>query len=543
MLAVFLSVALTLQKLEFSSGAENLVVNTVLEMERGGPRLVPNLMGQPRTAKPPLAAWVSWIGVREQTVRGIESSSPSVRDSAYRALSWDVRWVPLACICLGLLAVYDMARTLGGRSLGLVSVLICASTLMFLRFSRNASTDIQLATWVWVTWAFLARWILRGEVWQGAVGTGIALGLALMSKGPVALVQTVLPAVLFILIVRKSRSAPVSFRGRAAWALAVMLTLVLGVGGWWFAVVWLRDPGVAQQWLREVSRVGATDLEPDAWYNYLAFPAWMFPWTIFLLVGLWQSSRNLLRRIEDPAMLCLLAVVVPIVVMSFFRDRKERYLLPVIAPASVVAATALLGVSKARQRAWSEALLLFHVLGLGALLIGIPIAGVFPSALRTVEGGAWYPVGIGVGAAVVGIVVISFIAVYGRRCPIRLSAATLACMLAFQALFVEGYRNSREGRSEMRPLADAVRARCPDAAVWSVEPRGRRAPSDLAIYLNRVVTPVRAFSDIPVVPGEQVAVLSRRRSQPPVEFPPGWVEFKSVPRDNSTWHAAYRRVP
>ena len=45
--------------LEFSSGSENLVVGTVLEMRRGGPWFVPRLNGMPRTSKPPLVAWIS----------------------------------------------------------------------------------------------------------------------------------------------------------------------------------------------------------------------------------------------------------------------------------------------------------------------------------------------------------------------------------------------------------------------------------------------------------------------------------------------------
>src|SRR5205085_11621866 len=55
----FVAVAPTLAWLDFSSGSENLAVESVLEMRRGGPWGVPTLQLQPRTQKPPLAAWVS----------------------------------------------------------------------------------------------------------------------------------------------------------------------------------------------------------------------------------------------------------------------------------------------------------------------------------------------------------------------------------------------------------------------------------------------------------------------------------------------------
>src|SRR4051812_27193377 len=78
--AVFAWIAPTLRWLEFSNGAENLNVATALEMRRGGPWLVPNLQGEPRTAKPPLTAWITATFIRPQTVRDCSSTDAITRD-------------------------------------------------------------------------------------------------------------------------------------------------------------------------------------------------------------------------------------------------------------------------------------------------------------------------------------------------------------------------------------------------------------------------------------------------------------------------------
>src|SRR5207253_2151870 len=71
------------------------------------------------------------------------------------------------------------------------------SSILFLRFARGATTDVQLALWVTAANAFLALALLHDRRWVGWLGAGAALGLAFMSKGPVAFVQTLVPFGLF----------------------------------------------------------------------------------------------------------------------------------------------------------------------------------------------------------------------------------------------------------------------------------------------------------------------------------------------------------
>src|SRR5436309_2646008 len=187
--AFFVAVAPTLRSQDFTGGSENLVVETVLEMRRGGPWLIPTLMDVPRVTKPPLAAWITAAAVSPDTVARLSSRDKATRDAAFSDLAWQVRWPSLLSACAMLLATYALARNLLlGPGVAVASAAVCGSTLLLLRFARAATTDVQLALWVTVANACLALAIFRGRRWAGCVGAGAALGLALMSKGPVSLV-------------------------------------------------------------------------------------------------------------------------------------------------------------------------------------------------------------------------------------------------------------------------------------------------------------------------------------------------------------------
>src|SRR5258705_263762 len=134
-LLFFCATAPTLQWVEFSGGAENIVVATAMEMRRSGERLVPTLAGQKRLAKPPLAAWVAAISIDHQTfARTLEDNSPEL-EGAYKRLTWEVRWPALLCGCLTLAFTYDLARILAGRRLAAIAALAQGASYGFLRYS------------------------------------------------------------------------------------------------------------------------------------------------------------------------------------------------------------------------------------------------------------------------------------------------------------------------------------------------------------------------------------------------------------------------
>ena len=122
-------------------------------------------------------------------------------------------------------------------------------------------------------------------------------------------------------------------------------------------------------------------------------------------------------------------------------------------------------------------------------------------------------------------------------------------MLAWNVVFNTGYRHYREGRSEIRPLAEQILATQPDADVYSyrADRPARHAPIDLAIYLNRVVKPVAdpaAPELADAAAGPRVYVIRQRHITPladpsPLAPPVGgpWRFLGATRVDEATWYA------
>src|SRR5579862_4467752 len=58
---------------------ERATMVTVMEMWQSGRWFYPTLNGQPRLAKPPLAAWISAIFTRKETIDALGSGDDAVR--------------------------------------------------------------------------------------------------------------------------------------------------------------------------------------------------------------------------------------------------------------------------------------------------------------------------------------------------------------------------------------------------------------------------------------------------------------------------------
>ena len=536
----------TLTWLEFSNGSENLNVATTLEMRRTNRWLLPTLNGEPRIAKPPLTAWITASAVPSQVVRDMSSLDPSVRESAARSLALRVRGSSLLAGCLMLLAVFELGRRIDGPLLGLVSMLVCASCAQFLRETLASTTDIHLALWVTVANASLAGAILGRRCWM-LLPAAAAIGLAFMSKGPVAIIQTVVPAAFYVLWNRLAQREPASQpapprRWAAPLSLAAILFTLIALP--WFVYVYQRAPEVAARWFSEVTREGATNLEPSKWYNYVSLFALMMPWTIFMVGGLWLAMEVMLpqrlnlsgRPANRELVFALFLLLAPILIMCFFRDRKERYLLPMTGPAAILAARAFLETCRhcAKPHLADKLATGAHWVLLIAIAIGLPAAGLF--FLKTIDGRPWYsiPLAASFAAAMLAMLILGMR--LAPRRPMAILACTVILLLAAQAMVRHGYGNAREGRSDMKPMADLIWRHAPAAEIYFIHSEKKLSPGDLAIYLNRPCAWADPSLPLPPSPAPRAAVIRERRGQLQGSIPPGATFIDKIPRDRDFWH-------
>ena len=565
--AVFGVMAPTLAWVEFSNGVEKLNIATALEIRRGSPWLIPTLEGEPRVRKPPLTAWITAAAVRRETVAAMSSPDPAVRDAAHRQLAWQVRWPALLMSCLMLVAVYALGRTLLDARTGILAALIAGTTVYFARFTRQAITDIPLTLFVAAANVFLARAILDGKRYGGFILAGGLLGLAMMSKGPVALVQSVAPAAAFI-VWRWRIGGARGPGGASRWlAPALGFAIMLGVGLAWFVYVVWQTPNIQQLWLKEVLRTDPVEKDTSDWWDYISIFPHLMPWLVFFLGGLIEGVRAFFgdcswrKRIEpagdgcaararDGLVMALLLVLVPVIIMSCFRDRKDRYLLPLAGPAAILIAASVRAFIAMPKLGLIERLGGgLHWVFLLILAVGLPLLGARPwsADLAAADGQARLTLAIVAVSLGIGLVIFIGGILAQRRWRSAFVVTTALLMLGSQVLSIHGHTRSRQGRSDMKPLADQVWRDHPDAVCYNLrgtDGRRKMAQQDLSIYLNRITPVYETVEQIPAVAGHpQIYIELWEEGAPEPRPAPGWTFYTRVPRNPKEWWMAFIRMP
>jgi 4-amino-4-deoxy-L-arabinose transferase-like glycosyltransferase len=546
----FCAIAPTLPWLQFAAGMENVCAGTSLETARDGHWLIPTLHAEPRLKKPPFAHWLGAIGI-------LSSNS----------MAWGVRWPTLVCACVMLVAVYHIGRMIGGARAGVCAAALLGSSAILLLMVREASYDVPLAMWV-ALGNLAACWgMLRGGGIRAFLLVGAAAGMGLLTKGPVAVLQTLGPVLVFdigMAIRQRTGGAggvvPNGGQGRAqnpahaqpsriALRHSLALLIAMTVGLPWFLYVAHISGGAWHVWSGQViQRAEATFEGYSPWYNYLQFFHFLLPWTLWFIVALVAMCIDRVVAASRAHWLMLCWICVPLLVMCFFPAKRSRYLLPMAAPACIMAALAIINhlpgwlAGKRVDRVlaaihWTTIIALPTALligGSGAWLSRV--VGDF-ARLHRVDGTPWFSPSFATIAAA-GFAIILMVSISARR--FRLSALVggpTMVMLLLQALAVQGYRNSANAQPDGLPLAQQILAAYPDAIVYNAHSGERDPPHALSIYLNQPVPRAGLPQVLPASARPVVIVLPGGEVPPTVK---GFRWFTSVANDRKWWHAYVR---
>ena len=589
----------------FHDAIENINVATAMELRRDGHWAMPRLLGEVRWAKPPLTTWITASGITSRTLGALAGSDPAAAESGLRWLAFETRWPAALASCLMLAAIYELGRTLGGRELGLIAALVAGTSLLFVRQSHTATIDAQLALCVAAANMFLAKALFTGVTifsgttergcfkgrssdgsldtpppslpqgggadsfssplgeagrgfrglpgnivtplfaqkrWLGLMGAGLAIGLGLMHKGPVVLLQTVVPVLLFLPLWRRQVAGDAALAGRAArkWMAPLLLgsLVALLIGGWWYALMVYCQPHVFSLWLSEMFRPQANiTTDPDKWFTYLLALQQLMPWLPFVLIGAIAAMVSLWRRQVSPMTLILFWAVVPVLLMTLAPDKRERYLFPMLGPTALLAATVLTGLTTTsldeNTRRW---LLPIHWVILAAIAVGYPVSLILPAALHGGSPDVPRQLAVATGLAALASVLICFRV--ARHWPWAIFAATAATMLASGLLYWVAEDASPRSHSPMEAAANIIRQQAPDASLRVMHERSAKLllnlpANKLSIYLNRTITCVDNW---PPAATDHRSIVILQRQPRGVEItppPPGWQEF---------WRASDRKV-
>lgn len=306
---------------------ETRYVSAAWEMWLRDDFLVPYKNGEPYSHKPPFMFWMVHAG---WALFGVSDGWPRLVMPLFSGGA--------------LLLTYSLARRLWPEQadLGGQATLVLVSALLWIVFSTTVMFDVMLAFWVLVGMhGVLAA--AEGKR-RGFVMLGIAIGMGVLTKGPVILLN-LLPVT--VLALWWNPGLP--HKGTPNWGRwfgGVGLAVLLGAT---IALAWAIPAGLAGGeayrnaifWGQTADRMveSFAHRRPFWWYLPL-LPLLLFPW--FVWPGFWKALVHHRKTGLDRGTRFCLSWMVPVfVAFSFISGKQPHYLVPMFPAFALLAARVL----------------------------------------------------------------------------------------------------------------------------------------------------------------------------------------------------------
>lgn len=329
--------------------SRNLI--TAREMVDDGHWIVPTMNDELRLEKPPLPTWISAVTMM-------------IAGDNWTAF----RLIPGLMGILILVFVYNLAvKMTGNRDYALASSLVLATCYNFILASRTVTWDIYCHAFMIMSIYYQYRLFTeRNHSWQNATLAGIGLGLSILSKGPVSLYALWLPFIIASAIIGIKNNG---ILGKARFShIVYFLLLGLMLGGSWYAYIWYQESAAG---------LAVLNKESGSWVNHNVRP-WYYYATFFTETGIWiplciasLAVTYWGRKVFDKKNYFYVFswMIACLVLLSCLPEKKNRYLLPILIPASMTMAYLIIHWGKNGKR------VLWSIVGLFAVveLVGMPL--------------------------------------------------------------------------------------------------------------------------------------------------------------------------
>ena len=301
---------------------ETRYVGVAWEMWLRGDFLVPFKNGMPYSHKPPLLMWLFQLGW-----------------AAFGVNEWWPRLVSPLASALCLILTGRLANRLwpDRTDVRATTILVLSSCLFWTVFSTSAMFDVLLTLPALIGLHGIVD-AANGQRQRGTLLLGLAIGLGVLTKGPVILLHLLPVAVL----------APWWRPGlnKRQWALNVVLALLFGIA---VALAWAIPAGLSggDAYFRAIFWGQTADRMVESfahrrpiWWYLPVLPALFFPW--FVWPPLWRSVKAYWQSGFDPGGRLLLAWFLPVLVaLSLISGKQPHYALPLFPAFALFAARAL----------------------------------------------------------------------------------------------------------------------------------------------------------------------------------------------------------
>lgn len=295
-----------------TSEARNMVI--AHEMVTDGHWLIPHMNGEPRLATPPFPLWVSGC------IEAVWPGSVSAQRTANGLMGC------LLTVYLFLLVRYASHRT----DFALASVLVFLTCYNLVYMGRTSSADIYGNALMMAAIYYLTRALYEKHHYaQWLALAGLFMGLSFLSEGPVAFYALLLPY--FIMLIALP-SPTMRGKWRSFLAMAAIATVV---AGWWYVALLTLHPesvGTIAHKLAVFWHTGTV----RPWYYYWRFFLEMGAWAMPMLVALWIPYWKRHITMKREYLMSITWALASLVLLSFLPGKKMAWLLPSLAPCSVV---------------------------------------------------------------------------------------------------------------------------------------------------------------------------------------------------------------
>ncbi|MEJ2245335.1 MAG: glycosyltransferase family 39 protein [Acidobacteriota bacterium] len=309
-----------LGSLPLSGSDEPRYARIAQEMHDRGSWVTPTLQDTPWLEKPPLYYWLT----------GPFYSLFETNETA-------ARFGPALSALITALAIFWLGTTLRDRAAGLLAALILSTSLGFIGYGRSASTDMPFTCCLTLGLAILASAVKKDPGALKVLAAYIFLGLAVLGKGPVAIILAIGIGLLFWYL---NEHGKILSRWRIAAGVPVLLLvsvpwfwLVFNQNGYSFITTFFVNQNIAR-YITEIHH------HSQPFYYYIpALAALFFPWSGWLPFLFIKSPMQGLRnwRNWNPVMLFLTCwFIFPLLFFSLSDSKLAGYILPSLPPLSLI---------------------------------------------------------------------------------------------------------------------------------------------------------------------------------------------------------------
>lgn len=317
---LFFTLFFQLGYLAFLGADEPRYARVAEEMNLRSQYVTPTLEFRPWLEKPPLLFWMQaasfrWFGVSEGTAR---------LPNALLALlgAWLTSWLA--------------GRWSGSQSRYLTPLILTTSTLYFV-YGRSGSTDLPLTVMLTAALVSAARAWESPQLRWGLLA-GVALGLAVLAKGPVAIL-------LFLGVCLASSFLSGEYRWTWKQTIGGMATFI-AVAFPWFWWVWEENGYnfLATFFLNHHLARFISPLHHHSqpiWFFVVVLPLGFFPWTFFLISSwarLWSRRTQWNKTHEWRQLFLWVWALLPLIFFSLSSSKLPGYILPILPPLAILVA-------------------------------------------------------------------------------------------------------------------------------------------------------------------------------------------------------------